>query len=135
MKRLIPLLLCIVLSVFLLTGCNPQESEVQGDPLEFTVLTQEEIPAQLLEVIESHKQNEIQMSYKIEDYLYIVRGYGQQDTGGYSIAVNSCVLAEDGIHVDFSLLGPQTEETIAKEPSNPYLVIKLEYRDTPVLFD
>lgn len=135
LKRLILVLLCAALVVCSLTSCRLQETEVKGDPLEFTVLTQEEIPAQLLEVIESHKQKEIRMSYKVKDYLYIVRGYGQQDTGGYSITVNSCVLTEDGIYVDFSLMGPQAEETIAKEPSNPYLVIKLEYRDVPVVIE
>lgn len=135
MKHILSILFILTAVVGLLTSCQQTDGEIQGEPLEFTVLTQEEIPSELLEVIQTHKQNEIKMSYKLEDSYYIIRGYGQQKTGGYSISVNACALAEDGIHVDFSLLGPQTEEAIANEPSFPCIVLKLAYREVPVIFD
>ena len=128
MKHILSILFILTAVVGLLTSCQQTDGEIQGEPLE-------EIPSELLEVIQTHKQNEIKMSYKLEDSYYIIRGYGQQKTGGYSISVNACVLAEDGIHVDFSLLGPQTDEAIANEPSFPCIVLKLAYREVPVIFD
>ena len=99
------------------------------------MLSKEDIPEELQKVIEEHKTQEITMSYQAGDALYIVRGYGQQETGGYSISVEACVLADDGIHVLFQLHGPAADETIVKEPSWPCVVLKLPYREGEIFFD
>ena len=95
----------------------------------------EEIPEELKEIIEENKHEEIKMSYESEGFLYLVRGYGEQKTGGYSIAVNSVLLADDGIHVNTSLIGPAQDKKIAEEPSYPYLVLKMEEHEEPIVFE
>ena len=48
----------------------------------YTVVKQTEIPAEVLEIIEKQKAQEFQMTYQSEDYLYIMKGYGLQNSGG-----------------------------------------------------
>lgn len=136
MKRIWSFLQLCVLSVTIcLTGCALQQEKVTGEPMDFTVLNMEEIPKELQEVIEENKHGEIKMSYESGGFLYLVRGYGEQKTGGYSIAVNSVLLADDGIHVNTSLIGPPQDKKIAEEPSYPFIVLKIEYREEPIVFE
>lgn len=124
--------LCLML---FLTGCEISQT---GDSVEnevaFTVVEPAEVPAELAEIIEKNKQDEIKMSYQDQGYTYIVRGYGQQKTGGYSIAVNAVYLSGDGIHVDTSLIGPPQDKKIQNEASYPYIVIKIESQDQDIVF-
>lgn len=129
--------LCLILLgvTVLLAGCGEAEPEGKIRDLEFTVLEESDIPKALAEVIGENKQKEMKLSYQNEGYLYIARGFGEQKTGGYSISVPQCYLAEDGIHVKFELIGPQSGEKIREEASYPYIVIKTEGMDETILFE
>ena len=128
-------LLCLA---FLLTlcGCGTSRSGTgERAAVEFTVVSAEEVPQELSEILEKNKAREIRMTYQDGEELYLIRGYGEQKTGGYSISVEACVLADDGIHVLFKLHGPAADETIVKEPSWPWVVLKLPYREGEIFFD
>mgnify|MGYP001107220749 FL=1 len=126
---------CLSLMI-LLTGCEmKQVGNMAKTEVEFTVVEPDEVPSELAVIIEENKQGEIKLTYEDQGYMYLVRGYGQQKTGGYSIAVNEVFLAEDGLHVDTSLIGPPRDQEIRDEASYPYLVIKIEAREAEVLFD
>lgn len=129
------LLFFVFMTMILLPGCGEAEPEGKIRDLEFTVLEESDIPKPLAEVIEENKETEMKLSYQNEGYLYISRGFGKQDTGGYSIRVTQCYLAEDGIHVKFELLGPSHEEKVKEEASYPYIVIKMEGMDETILFE
>lgn len=123
-------------ATLLLAGCALDEGgATDGESLEFTVVSPDEIPEELKSILESNKESPMMMSYRIEDFFYLIRGYGKQDTGGYSITVNSVSLKEDGIHMVTSLLGPPAGEEIPKEPSCPYVVVKIPYMEKQVFFD
>ena len=64
------------------------------------------------------------MTYQSEDYLYIMVGYGLQNSGGYSIAVEGLTLAGEGICCETRLLGPDGGEELTTAVSYPYIVIK-----------
>ena len=124
------LLLC------LLCGCkvtNLKSEEKQ--PLEYTVVKEEDIPPAIGSLIESKKQEEFQITYQDGAYLYLLRGYGRQKTGGYSIKVEELMLSAESILFKTSLIGPSKEEEPSLEPSYPYIVVKLEYREAPVQFE
>lgn len=129
--------LCLVLlgAVVLLAGCGEAEPEGKIRDLEFTVLEESEIPKALAEVIGENKQKEMKLSYQNDGYLYIARGFGEQKTGGYSISVPQCYLAEDGIDGKFELIGPQSSEEMKEEASYPYIVVKMEEMDETILFE
>lgn len=119
-----------------LTGCSlAEEPIVKIRDLDFTVLDEDAIPAPLLEVIQENLSTEMKLSYQNNGTLYIARGFGQQKTGGYSIAVDQMYLAEDGIHVKFHLIGPSKDQKLSEEPSYPYLVIQTEDLGEEIVFE
>ena len=126
---------CLTAVMLLACGCKKAEPEGKIRDLEFTVIENDEVPKALADVIEENKQTEMKLSYLNEGYLYIARGFGQQETGGYSISVKECYLAQDGIHVAFELIGPPRNEKMKEEPSYPYIVIKTEGLEETILFE
>lgn len=128
--------LLITLNVLCLCGCTLMSQErVKLRDLDFTVLSEEKIPQELAEILEEKKSEAFQLTYKDGEALYICIGYGPQETGGYSIAVNDLYLTDTAIYVNTSLLGPQPEEKSNKTASYPYIVIKTEYLDQTVMFE
>ena len=70
--------------------------------------------------------------------MYVCIGYGEQISGGYSIAVNALYLTDNAIYADTTLLGPDPADAAAgkqKAPSFPYIVLKTEFVDKPVVFE
>lgn len=137
-KKRTPVILIFILlfCALSLTGCSlAEEPVVKIRDLDFTVLDEDTIPAPLLEVIQENLSTEMKLSYQNNGTLYIARGFGQQKTGGYSIAVEQMYLAEDGIHVKFHLMGPSKEQKLSEEPSYPYLVIQTEDLGEEIVFE
>lgn len=119
----------------ILVGCAAsQTQEKSAETVDFTVVEMRQVPEALREIIEKNKKQEIRMSYSDGDDLYLVRGYGEQKTGGYSIAVQSCTEDEEMLFLDTQLLGPQ-KEAVSADPSYPCLVIKMEMREREVMID
>lgn len=115
-----------------LTGCK-EEEKIRD--LDFTVVSSDCIPKELLSEIDSKKQEEFRLTFRDKDYLYLCMGYGEKETGGYSIRVEELYLTDSSIVFDTTLLGPKhTKENKMKEPSYPYIVIKMEYIDATVIF-
>lgn len=132
MKRLF-LLLCV--AVFLLCSCSmSKEDGEKVQDLDFTVVQEAEIPPELLSLIEEKKTEAMKHTWTNGDYLYVIIGYGEQKTSGYSIAVNEFYLGKNAIYVDTSLIGPSKEETVYETLTYPYIVIKTQKREEPVVF-
>ena len=127
------IIMTAVLGALLLTGCGLLSKEnVKLRDLDFTVLSEEKIP-----VIAEKGTEPFQLTYSDNQNLYISIGYGEQKTGGYSIAVDALYLTDDAIHVSTSLLGPDItgQKEGAGTPSTPYIVLKTELLDKTVLYD
>ncbi len=132
MKRLF-LLLCM--AVFLLCSCSmSKEDGEKVQDLDFTVVGEKEIPPELLSMIEEKKTEAMKHTWTNGDYLYIIIGYGEQKTSGYSIAVDEFYLGKNAIYVDTSLIGPSKEEKVNETLTYPFIVIKTEKREEPVVF-
>ena len=130
MKKLAVLMLCLIL----LGGCGFSEEYKKVKDLDFTVVTQEEIPKELFDVIEKKKEGEFNLTYKDGDFLYIATGRGEQESGGYSMSVAELYLSENAVCVDVDLIGPSKDENASKAKSYPYIVIKIENAELPVIF-
>lgn len=65
-----------------------------------------DIPEELQNDIEEKKAADFKMTYKDSEFLYIVRGYGEQETGGYSICIRDLYLTSNAIIFDTELIGP-----------------------------
>lgn len=139
MKKAVTIISVFILAAALavvLSGCTMLgEERVKLQDLDFTVLGEEKIPEELLSIINEKKAESFKLTYSDKDYLYICIGYGEQATGGYSIAVNELYLTDSAIYVNTELLGPDPAEKKNPTPSYPYIVIKTPYLDQTVIFE
>jgi len=124
MKRWIAVL-CMLGLLCLTAGCAKGEEDAKDKvaDLDFTIVSEPEVPEELRQLIEEKKANEFKLSYSAEGKLYIVAGYGKKDTGGYSVSVKAVYLTENAIVMDSDLTGPGQDEEVSQAPSYPYIVI------------
>lgn len=135
MKK-VRIMVVAVLLTMIFTGCTMLSDErVKLKDLDFTILGEEKIPEELLSIINEKKAEAFKLTYSDQEYLYICIGYGEQTTGGYSIAVNELYLTDSAVFVNTELLGPDPSEKNSPTPSYPYIVIKTEYLDQTVIFE
>lgn len=128
--------LTIISKIFIFTGCSIEEiNRTKVTDLEYMVLSEEEVPDELKIQIEEKKAADFKITYRDSECLYIVRGYGEKETGGYSICVQECYLTTNAIVFDTELVGPRKGETVNKNPSFPYVVVSLENREENVVFE
>lgn len=130
----------LVLAVFalgaLLSACSIEQTNgTKVSDLEYSIVEDGELPEELQKIIEEKKASDFKMTYEADNALYIVRGYGEQETGGYSIRINECYLTSNAVLFDTELVGPRKGESVTKSPSFPYVVVKMEYQEKPVVFD
>ena len=131
-------IVCAVV-IFLLTiqisGCegNYKGSE-KGLNLEYTVLGETKIPEEFLSQIEEKKAEKFELTYRDNEYLYIAKGFGEQKTSGSSISVTNLTCEDQTIYFESKLVIPQEKENLNSISSFPYIVIKTELIDFPVVF-
>lgn len=138
MKKIRAILFCgllIVLSLFCGCGKKLQEEPVKIRDLELTVVAEEKLPEELLANISEKKMNPFKFTFQDGGYLYICIGYGEQQSGGYSITVDELYLTENAIYVKTCLIGPGADVPDDGVKSYPYIVIKTEYLDYAVVFN
>ena len=126
--------------MLLFTGCSfGTLKEQKTGEVEYEIVKKEEIPEKLKEEIAEAEKSEMWISYadtgKEEAYLYVVRGYGTQQTTGYSIEVNACYETVDTVVIRTTLLGPEKKEKIHKKKTYPYIVIKMPYTEKQIIYE
>lgn len=134
MKKVVALLLVVVLTT-MLCGCKTETAKDEKlKDLEFTVVKSVDEPEQLKTMIEEKKIQSMKLSYSDGEYLYVVVGYGEQKSGGFSIQVNEFYETANAIYIDTTLLGPKEGDVVTEALTYPYVVIKTEYIDKPIVY-
>lgn len=130
---------CMVLLLcFMVMACGAKQ---KTDPLEklkdleFSVIAEDNLPEELYTMIEEKREASFKLTFQDQGFLYICVGYGQQQSGGYSIAVNELYETSNAIYIDTNLIGPNADEKKHNSPSYPVVVVKTEFIDKPVVFD
>ena len=124
-KSLVSLLLLMIMVIgtgalaMSVSGCSKAESEEKLTPADFTVVCYDDIP---------------KLTCISDGWLYIARGYGKQNTGGYSIAVKEVSVSDNAVYFDSELIGPKQGEAANKLATYPYVVVKIEDAGRSVVF-
>lgn len=123
-----------------LCGCKKEQDKMEKiRDLEFTVLADENVPEELLTILEEKKVDGFKLSFQDKGFLYLCVGYGQQDTGGYSITIKNLYETDNAVYFDTTLIGPSPEDQEGlsdkkESKSYPYVVVKLEDIRKPIVF-
>ena len=134
--RILILLLTIVMAFIGLAGCKNENTDVKKiKDLEFTVVGDADLPGELKEIIDEKKEEPFKLSYSNKDNLYIVVGYGKQNSGGYSISVDELYLTSNAVYIKTNLIGPSQKDAVTQGVTYPYVVVKLEFRQEPIVFE
>ena len=134
-KRFLSVCLICLMCMSVYACGQKQDTMAKIKDLECTVLAEENITEELLEKIEDKKEEAFKMTFEDQGFLYICVGYGTQKTGGYSIAVNALYETTNAVYIDTNLIGPSPEEKSNPVESYPYVVVKTEFIEKPVVFD
>ena len=127
-------ILCLLFSFLLaFTACQKEEQPKKVKDLDFTMVSGTDIPDNLQELIRERKQANFNLTYNDGNFLYIIKGYGKQPTGGYSISVKSLYLSAEDIVLATKLIGPKQPQE-GSHQSYPYVVLKTEEMDKNVSF-
>lgn len=134
-KRLLSVCLICLMCIGVFACGKKQDTLEKIKDLECTVIPEDNLPEELFNMIELKKENPFKMTFEDKGFLYICVGYGTQQTGGYSIAVNELYETSNAVYIDTNLIGPSPEEKSNPVESYPYIVVKTEFIDKPVVFD
>lgn len=139
-KSLVSLLLLMIMVIgtgalaMSVSGCSKAEPEEKLTPADFTVVCYDDIPKDFLREIEEKKETDFKLTCISDGWLYIARGYGKQNTGGYSIVVKEVSVSDNAVYFDSELIGPKQGEAANKLATYPYVVVKIEDAGRSVVF-
>ena len=134
LSLLVIILIALTLALFAGRASSQKEKKKLKD-VDYTILEERDIPEKLAESIEQKKEAEFKLSFETESDLYLVHGYGEQETGGYSIVVRDLFLTENALYFDTELLGPENGSNPQKKPSYPYIVVKTKKYKQNIVFE
>lgn len=136
MTKILVILGLVVLCGFVFWGCSGDVKPEKTGEIDYTIVSEEEVPKELKTLIDERKESEFRLSFSDGEDLYLVAGYGKQDCGGYSVQVKELYLAGDSIYLDTQLQGPLPEETAVTgdTPATPWIAVKLKKTDKTIYF-
>lgn len=134
-KKMGMLIAAVMAMVFLCEGCMVQKLDTkEKKKIDYTVVKNADIPEEFAKEIEKTQDVDFKLTYDDNEYLYIAKGYGAQNTGGYSISVTNLYASSNSIYFETDLIGPKKGENVNSQASYPYIVVKIEHTEQPVVF-
>lgn len=128
----------ITLLVFMLsalTACELEEtSEEKIKDIDYTVCDESRLPKELKDLINEKKEEPFKFTYRTNDYLYIVVGYGAQDRMDLNVVMTELYLTENAIFVDTDLTTKENATLEGGLVSYPWIAVKCELYDVQVNF-
>lgn len=111
------------------------QAEKEQTDMDFTVCEAGRLPAELVELIEGKKAEPFRLTFTTREYMYIVVGYGAQPRGGCSVTVNELYRTEDAVHIKTNLVGVEGETIRIDGMTYPYVAVKCENQNLPVVYE
>lgn len=125
----------LLLATTVIGGCSRNIMGTESErTVAYTVVSGDDVPEEFKKQIDESKADTMKLTYKDNEYLYIAEGFGTQETGGYSITVEQLYVQDKAIYFDARLIAPETSEKVSNQASYPYIIIKTELSEMPVVF-
>lgn len=119
-----------------LSGCERNGAEEKKiRDISYEVVAEQDIKEAMKALIEERKALPFRMTFRDGDDFYVGIGYGEKETGGYSVSVDAVYQTNLGIRVETSITGPEKSSHEKQIPSYPYIVIRMENQKDTVIFD
>ena len=84
----------------LLASCRITDvSEGERKELSYAIVKPGDFPPEIDQILRKKKESAFQMAYESGDDLYILRGYGKQKSGGFSIQIEEVSKSENAVFV------------------------------------
>ena len=131
---------CIFIKNYVLGEGNAEYREAisreeERVDLDFTVCEAGRLPNELLDIIEEEKAAPFKLTFTTREYMYIVVGYGAQNRGGCSVTVNSLYRTSQAVYIDTNLIGIEGEAIQIDGMTYPYIAVKCENQNLPVVYE
>ncbi len=137
-KAALVLVLLFVMAI-LLSGCGKKKEQGVRREIDFTVCAREQLPEELYNIIEEKKDKVCKFSYTNGSFMYIVVCYGEREMENMNVVVNDLFMTESAIYIDTTLKTDKTSSSdsvaMGEYSMYPYIAIKCEKYDVPVVFD
>lgn len=125
-----------IITMVLLVGCTVEKTTTDKiSDIEYKIVTIDELPKELVALIEENKSTKMTLSYTDQGLEYIIVGYGAQTRSGYSVEILEVYEGENTVVIDTNLLGPSPDEDSVECATFPYVVILIDEISKPVMFE
>ena len=124
--------------LFFVTGCKREQDEIRSE-IEYTVCDNTMLPDELRDIIDERKDRVFKLAYIDTDNMYIAVGYGEKDRNNLCVMVEELYATDKAIYIETNLLTngatPSDATTYGSSSMYPYVVVKCQKIDLPVLYD
>ncbi|QSX06131.1 protease complex subunit PrcB family protein [Sedimentibacter sp. zth1] len=133
MKKTIGIVIVIVIVIalvyfFIFSKDRPKS-------IEFTPVEEEDIPAQIAEILPNYRMKEKALVCKVNDEIYVVVTRGEKASAGYEVEIKKIYLEnvdnEMTVRVVAEFTDPKPGEVQAQILTYPYTIVKTELEELP----
>lgn len=134
MKRIHIIALAIILIALVLIV--PKMLKGNEGQVKYKVVTEEEIPEKIREMLPKYLMEERALTCKYKDDIYVIVTRGEKNTKGFTVEIDQIVkenYAKDiydlVVHARFT--DPDPDEIVEQEYDYPYIVVKTNLKTMP----
>lgn len=134
MKKIHIIALVIILIVLILIV--PKMLKVNEGQVKYKVVTEEEIPDKITEMLPKYLMEERALTCKYKDDIYVVVTRGEKNTQGFFVEIDE--MAKENYTKDVydlivyaKFIDPDPDEIVEQEYDYPYVVVKTNLKNMP----
>lgn len=134
LKKIYIIALAIILVVLVLI--IPKMLKGNDGKVKYKVVTEEEIPEKITEMLPKYLMEERALTCKYKDDIYVIVTRGEKNTKGFLVEISDIVkesYAKDvyDLIVYVNFIDPDTDEIVEQEYDYPYEVVKTNLKTMP----
>ena len=133
MKKYIGIIAIIVLVIALIYFLR--FSKGKAKTVDFTIVEENNIPAQISEILPNYRMKEKALVCKVNDEIYVVVTRGEKSSAGYGVDIKKILLEtienEKTVRVIALFTDPKPGEVQAQVLTYPYIVVKTNLKELP----